>query len=101
MDPAGPHDDWLVRSPVPLPGFEAAEAGEAKGPEEGKSKEEAALALGPGPVKQEADEETGDQSQPSPCHLPHSTDRSEMRDESITAKTCDGGVKLGCVLCAR
>ena len=52
MDPAGPHDDWLVRSPVPLPVVEAAEAGEAKGPEEGKSKEEAALALGPGPVKQ-------------------------------------------------
>ena len=78
MDPAGPHNDWLVGSPVPLPGVEAAEAGEAEGSEEGKAEEEAALALGAGLVKQETDEETGDQSQPCPRHLPHTTDRSEI-----------------------
>ena len=64
VNPAGPHDDGLVRPPLPLPteGVEA-QAAEAEGPEEGEpAEEEAALALGPGLERDKEDEKSGDQS---------------------------------------
>ena len=64
VNSTGPHDDGLVRQPLPLPteGVEA-QAVQAEGPEEGEpAEEEAALALGPGLVRDEEDEESGDKS---------------------------------------
>ena len=64
VNPAGPDDDGLVRSPLPLPteGVEA-QAVQAEGTEEGEpAEEEAALALGPGLERDEEDEESGDKS---------------------------------------
>ena len=93
MDPAGPHYDGLVRSPVPLPA-EWVEAVEAEGTEEGEAEEEAALALGPDLVKDEAEEESGDQSHWRFSHLPHATDRWETKASPPTFG-CDGGETRG------
>lgn len=63
MNPAGPHDDGLARPPLPLPTERVeAQAVQAEGPEEREPEEEAALALGPGFVRDEEDEESGDKS---------------------------------------